>query len=104
MKRYWIAINGASCACSSMPWVHPLTKPVAQQLLGFRTLQEAREAQRICLQEPHESVERFFRALLMFDIPSGKVAVIKPPSPEPPTRGPTIWIERDPTDVGAPEP
>lgn len=92
-KMYWIAINGASCACSSAPWQEPVTSPVAQQLIGFPTLEEARKAQRICCLEPIESVERFFRRLLTEDIPSGRVRVIKPASPEPPTHGPTAWME-----------
>ena len=47
--RYWIALNGASCAMSSMPMRRPEVSPRPWQLIGLPTFEEAREAQRICL-------------------------------------------------------
>jgi len=47
--RYWIAINGDSCALCSIPLREPLVTPTPEKLFGFPTLKEAEEAQRICM-------------------------------------------------------
>ena len=54
--RYWIAVSGAGCAMSIMPWRNPTTVPIAQQMWGFPALEEARRAQRIILNEPMPDV------------------------------------------------
>jgi hypothetical protein len=90
--RWWIAINGASCARSSMPFTHPTVKPTPWQLIGFPTHKEACEAQRICLEEPIGRVAAFMQSLRQ-DVLAGRVKVIQPEHPEPPTRGPTAWFE-----------
>jgi hypothetical protein len=91
-ERYWIALNGASCALTSLPLRNPLVTPTPQQLLGFPTLKEAKRAQRICLQSSMNEVQRFFTSLSP-DVRAGRVRVINPEQPQPPTRGPTMWTE-----------
>jgi hypothetical protein len=97
-KRYWIAINGASCALTSMPFEEPVTVPVARQLIGFPTLEEAQEAQRVCLQAPMKEVDRFWERLRP-DVHAGRVRVINPAQPEPPTHGATQWMEGSQADA-----
>jgi hypothetical protein len=97
-KRYWIAINGASCAHTSIPLLEPTTVPVARQLVSFPTLEEAQEAQRICLHAPIEEVNLFFDGLRPA-VKAGRMRVIEPESPEPPTTGPTAWMERSEADA-----
>jgi hypothetical protein len=80
-----------------VPFVEPTTVPVARQLIGFPTLEEAREAQQICLTAPMEEVDRFFENLRP-NVKAGRVRVIKPESPEPPTTGTTQWMERSQAD------
>ncbi|MEQ1843413.1 MAG: hypothetical protein ABL994_23650, partial [Verrucomicrobiales bacterium] len=56
--RYYIAINGASCAISRFPCPRrPEPIPRAQALIGFPTLEEAEEAQSLCLTSPIPHVE-----------------------------------------------
>src|SRR5262245_28898099 len=93
-KLYWIAINGSGCALSRVRWRNPATRPRSQQMFGFPTLQEAQEAQKICLTAPVEKVEEFFESLRP-DVQSGRVAYRRPNSPEPPTRGQTAWMEAE---------
>jgi hypothetical protein len=90
--RYWIAINGASCAISSMPMRNPMVTPTPQQMIGFPTLEEAQDAQRICLTASMDEVRRFMKSLRP-DVGSGRVRVTTPDNPQPPTRGPTSWTE-----------
>jgi hypothetical protein len=91
-ERYWIAINGASCALTGLPLAEPKVTPTPEQLIGFPTLQEAREAQRCCLQESMGEVRRFLGSLRP-DVRSGRIRVIQPPHPQPPTSGPTMWTD-----------
>ena len=91
-ERYWIAINGASCALTAFPMRHPLVIPTPEQLLGFPTLDEARKAQQVCLNAPMPEVKRFMQSLSA-DVMAGRVRVIKPKHPEPPTSGQTAWME-----------
>ncbi len=100
-ERYWIAINGASCALSTIPWVNPTTVPVAQQMFGFPTFEEARKAQHICLNDPTPKVEAFLQGLLA-DIASGRVAYKRTNHAGPPTRGQTAWMEEEGSDDMAP--
>jgi len=93
LDRYWIAINGASCAYSSIPMRDPKVTPTPQRLIGFPTLDEAVEAQLICLTAPLDEVRRFVESLRP-DVMSGRVRVITPEHPQPPTEGPTAWTEQ----------
>jgi len=93
-ERYWIAINGASCALCAIPLRAPLVTPTPEQLFGFPTLEEAKEAQRTCLMAPIEKVNRFFRKLGA-DIKSGRIRHIRPEHPQPPTEQGTAWTESD---------
>ena len=91
-RRYWIALNGPSCAISRTPWRNPVTIPVAQQYFGFPTLAEAERAQDICLHQPEAEVRRFLESLSP-DVKCGRIRVIQPPYPQPPTRDATWWME-----------
>lgn len=91
-ERYWIAINEASCAVCQMPLKNPVVKPIPQQLLGFPTLDEAKQAQETCLTAPISGVKRFLGSLAG-RVKSGEIKVIQPTRPEPPTRGATLWID-----------
>jgi hypothetical protein len=93
-KRYWIAINGASCALSSMPFREPVTVPVAQQYVGFPTLAEAQKAQSICLHGTQAEQKAFMRGFYP-DIKAGRIRVIQPVAPQPPTHAPTMWMESE---------
>lgn len=91
-ERYWIAINGGSCALTMMPLEHPIVSPKPEQLLGFPTLAEAQKAQEICLTAPLAVVKSFLMNL-QAKVDSGEVKAITMYHPEPPTPGPTIWME-----------
>jgi hypothetical protein len=90
--RYWIALNGSSCALSSLPMRNPTISPKPYQLVGFPTWEEAREAQRVCLEEPLPVVERFMAGLIP-DVKSGRVWVQTFKDPGPQTRGETMWFD-----------
>lgn len=94
--KYWIAINGASCAIASLPMNNPRVTPTPQQLLGFPTLKEARHAQKVCLTAPMDEVIRFLRSLAP-DVGTGRITAITPDNPDPPTSGTTIWLEGEET-------
>jgi hypothetical protein len=91
-ERYWIAINGSSCALTSFPLREPMVTPTPEQLIGFPTLEEAQEAQRVCLYAPIEEANEFIQKLLP-DIHSGRVRYIRPEHPQPSTRGATTWTD-----------
>lgn len=91
MKRYWIAINGASCALSTMPLELPIVVPRPEVLVGFPTLDEARRAQSICLASEIASVQEEFAAWVR----RPDVQIMKPMNPDPPTDGPTIWQDAE---------
>jgi hypothetical protein len=90
--KYWIAINGASCAMSALPMRKPKVSPTPQQMLGFPTLEEAKHAQHVCLTAPLDDVKRFL-ASLSADVKAGRIIAITPANSEPPTYGPTMWLE-----------
>ena len=94
--RYWIAINGSSCALFPIPLRNPVTTPTAQQLFGFPTLKEAQKAQHICLNAPIPEAKAFFDSLRP-DVISGRIAHLTPANPDPQTRGQTVWMEGTPT-------
>lgn len=89
--RYWIAINGSTCALRSFPLLNPTVIPTPQLLLGFLTLEEAQKAQKICLTAPIPEVKKFFKRCRR-DAKSGRVVYLRPSNPEPPTRQETLWL------------
>jgi hypothetical protein len=93
-RRYWIAINGPSCARTSIALREPKVSPTPYQLIGFPTDEEAREAQRICLEESPATVRQFMESLQP-RVRSGVIRVIQPDHPEPPTTEQTAWLEAD---------
>jgi hypothetical protein len=92
--RYWIALNGSSCALFSLPLRNPKVTPTPQQLLGFPTLEEAKWAQNICLTAQMSHVKKFMKRLRA-DVLTGRIRHIRPQHPQPPTRNETIWTEHD---------
>jgi hypothetical protein len=90
--RYWIALNGSGCALSVTPWREPVTNPVAEQMFGFPTLDEAKRAQMICLKSTLPEVEAWMENLQPA-VRSGRVAYRRPANPGPQTRGETAWME-----------
>jgi len=94
---WWIAINGASCAASSLPLPATLEVfPTPEQLLGFGTREEQLSAQDLLLTAPISKVRRFLNRTIRERVKKGEVVVIQPSHPEPPTQGPTIWLLRPP--------
>lgn len=91
-ERYWIAINGSSCALTSLPFQKPLCTPTPAQMLGFPTLEEAQHAQGVYLNATMDEVCSFLEGLRP-DVKSGRILVIQPTHPQPQTSGPTMWTE-----------
>jgi hypothetical protein len=101
-NRYWIAINGSSCAISGTPMRDPMVIPTPEQMFGFPTAEEARKAQQICLTAPIQKANAFLQSLLP-DIKSGRILYRRPDNPGPQTRGETMWLD-GPIDGGGSEP
>ena len=62
---FWIAINGSSCTLCPIPSdTAPQAKPCPEYFVGFSTLAEAKEAQRLCLNDPipvvQEAVNKWY--------------------------------------------
>src|SRR5262245_40271775 len=94
--RYWIALNGPSCAINTVPMREPVVSPTPEQLIGYPTLEEAQAAQRLCLTAPIEEVRAYFERRLP-DVQSGRQRVIQSPHPEPAVQGELLsWMECDP--------
>jgi hypothetical protein len=90
---WWLAVNGASCAACSFPLRADLiVTPTPEQLLGFRTQEEQLEVQRFLLEAPIHEVDAFLTTHVPPRIARGEVAYIRPPAPEAPTRGETMWM------------
>ncbi len=85
---YWLAINGASCAMSSMPMPGTVTvTPRPKMLVGFLTHAEAKTAQHSMLTAPIAKCRK-----LMDKWKKRHDVVMKVfKKPERPTHGPTIW-------------
>jgi hypothetical protein len=77
---------------TQLPLREPLVTPTPEQMLGFPTFEEAYEAQQVCLNEPMPKVQRFLLSLSA-DVKSGRIRVIQPKHPQPPTSGPTMWTD-----------
>jgi hypothetical protein len=89
--HYWIAINGASCAMSSFPLpVTVAAKPTPQYMLGFPTLEEARDTQEFMLTAPIPDVRKRLEGF-QERVQRGEIIYIQPANPEPPRTGPTMW-------------
>jgi hypothetical protein len=87
-ERYWVAVNGASVALCSFALESVECKPTPERLFGFSTLREAREAQTFLLNAPIPDCARRMREWYE----RHDVHLVEPPDPEPPTRGPTLWL------------
>ena len=90
--RYWIAVNGSSCATSSMPMRDPMVVPTPEQMWGFPTFQEAQKAQQIVIAAPMPDVIAFLQGLHQ-DVKSGRILYRRPENPGPQTRGETVWMD-----------
>ena len=85
---YWIAINQASCALCPIPSnTAPETRPRAELYVGFQTLAQAKEAQRMCLDDPIPVVRK---AMARWNR-EGKI--VPGVNPEPPQAA-TVWTIR----------
>jgi hypothetical protein len=89
--KYWIAINGPSVALCSVAMDEVHCRPTPEQMFGFPTLQEAREAQKLLLDSPIPECHRRMKAWMARE----DVAVRKPKDPEPCTTGPTMWVSAE---------
>lgn len=91
MKRYWIAINGSSCALCGMALFNPQVTPTPETLIGFKTYAEAKAAQATCLNAPiprvHEAMQEWVER---------GAAMVRLAKPEPQTTGPTLWEDAGP--------
>lgn len=88
MKRYWIAINGSSCAICSIPCEEvPTVSPRPEVMFGFETLGEARAAQASALNDPIAVVKERMASWL-----KGSIRVVRFDNPEPQTSGETVWL------------
>lgn len=92
VEWWWLAVNGASCAACFLPIERERLQvsPNPEQLIGFRTSEEQRNAQSLLLEAPIEEVRDYMRSLRP-RIDAGEVAYFCPKNPEPPTRGQTMW-------------
>jgi hypothetical protein len=90
--HYWIALNGPSCAMASWPMKEPQVSPVPQQLFGFPTYEEAKQAQKLCLTAPIKEVDAYIQSLGT-SVKAGRVKYIRPANPESFTHGPTMWFD-----------
>jgi hypothetical protein len=74
---------------------NPMVTPTPEQLLGFPTWEEAQHAQKVCLTKPMPKVRQFLQGLAPA-VRTGRIRVIQPEHPQPPTKGPTAWADDDP--------
>lgn len=91
--RYWIAINGSSCAMSSIPWEYPSVNPVPHILIGFPAFREAEEAQRFCLTAPVADLRPQMALWESRARTAGDIMISRPHNPQPQTSGSTTWCE-----------
>lgn len=76
---------------NALPLRKPFSvSPMPQYLVGFKTLEEAAEAQRCCLNDPIETVASRSLEWASRD----DVVVLRCENPEPQTDGPTVWMQR----------
>lgn len=86
---YWLAINGASCAMSSIPMpATVMVTPRPQMLVGFLTHGEAKTAQHSMLTDSIAKCRKLLdKWKKRHDV---VIRVFK--NAERPTHGPTIWL------------
>ncbi len=93
-RYFWLAINGASVAASSVPFSKSVTvTPTPCTLLGFATREEQLERQAFLLNAPINEVNRYMLEEVPQLVRGGDVVCVSPESPQPPTRGRTLWSE-----------
>jgi hypothetical protein len=86
---YWIAINKDSCAASSAPLPDTLqVSPRPEMFIGFPSRSEQLEAQRFLLTCPVNAIPTRLEQWRQ----RSDIRIIVPRSPEPPTRGETVWM------------
>lgn len=90
---WWLAINGATCAASFLPLPETVVvSPTPQQLVGFKTREAQKAAQKKLLTAPMPEVCRYMREVLPAKRDRGEIKVIRPKKPQRPTDGPTMWM------------
>jgi len=88
---WWLAINGASCAASSIPLPdYVVVRPTPERLLGYRTQAEQIDDQHRFLHHPKKTVRNYVRQLLPIRVKAGEVKQLVMEQPERPTSE-TIW-------------
>lgn len=88
--RYWIAINGASCARYPGPLRDPfIVLPKPQLLVGFKTAQQSAVAQNQCLFAKPDDLRETIRGWFESD----DVIIRVMDKPQSPTDGETVWSE-----------
>jgi hypothetical protein len=96
---WWIAINGPSCAASSVPLpISVVVSPIPEHLLGFRTREEQMTTLRFLLNARLADVETFMTVKIPTKIRSREIVYRRPHNPESFTHGPTRWTVK-PTDA-----
>lgn len=90
-ERFWIAINGDSCALCSIPLRNPLVTPTPEHLFGFETLEEAQEAREINLTGSARQIKQLVKRLST----DFSIRYIRPKHPQAPTREATAWTDSD---------
>src|ERR1700678_3201625 len=87
-QMYWLAVNQASCAMCDLPATAEEIEctPTPQQLIGFKSRDEAKEWQQFMLTAPIHQVKARAKKGLDRD----KVTIITPANPEEPCDK-TLW-------------
>src|SRR3981081_3063534 len=86
---FYIATNGASCALSCLDFARPPEViPRPRCLIGFPTLAEAVEAQKICLNAPVAEIAERMRGWAH----EPQLNYPRNDNPDPPTKGQTLWM------------
>jgi hypothetical protein len=89
---WWLAINGASCAASSIPLPDDVVvRPTPERLLGYRTQAEQLDDQHRFLHHPLDSVRNYVRQILPRKVRAGEIKQLIMQQPERPTTE-TQWI------------
>lgn len=90
-EKWWIAINGSSCAACPWPANEVHTIPRAWNLIGFPTREEQLTAQKLLLTASQSRMRQYLERLLP-RIESGEIGLVVNDDPDPSTRGSTRWL------------
>lgn len=93
-KRWWfLAVNGASCAACSFPVSEGVkVSPRPEILIGFTTQEQQLSRQKELLECPADDLGVVFGNITI-DRMQGLAIVKTFDDAEPPTSGPTVWVD-----------